>query len=479
MDPQTYTVKALDDWALDILALPFGGPDNKDAQGEWFAADTQTHEDKWPLPPLVYYHGLDDAGQPTGDPEYIGKTTERRTDDRGVWYRAILDKASELAKRVWDAAQQGIARASSGTAGHLRRVDPDGHIRQWPVVEVSVFEALNGKAPSNRYAIATPAMAKAVYERAGIAWPDTIEAPEATPEVDAQAPTADAESATKTESTEQVAQGVVEMDAQEFKTILDAALTPLAAKLAEVVADVDKIKAEPPETKAAGTVTVTHDEADTIFTSLADECRAVQAYEVTKGRTMHPRLKGLEHVASEEMRATKQTGANEGIPAEGGFLLEPTLTGELLKPLHEVGPFSRMCRRLPVGTNSNSGWINGVDETSRATGARWGGIRGYRLGEGADKTPSQPKFRRINWELKKYAVLVYATDELLQDAAQFSSIVSQGAAEELAFMANDDILTGNGAGGPFGILQAGCLVTVAIEAAQLADTVVLENLEHM
>ena len=128
--------------------------------------------------------------------------------------------------------------------------------------------------------------------------------------------------------------------------------------------------------------------------------------------------------------------------------------------MHEVGPFSNLARKLPVSSNSNYGWINGVDESSRETGSRWGGIRGYRLAEAGTKTSSKPTFRRINWELKKYAVLVYGTDELLADAAQFSEVVKQGSQEELAFMLNDDIMNGLGTAGPQGFMQSGSLITV-------------------
>lgn len=476
---QNKSVKAIDegeDWELDILGVPFGGPEDKDSDGEYFAADTQTHEDKFPLPPLVYYHGLDDSGKPTGDPEYIGKTTGRRVDEHGIWFRGVLDKTSALAKRVWDAARMGLARASSGTAAHLRRVDSDGHIRQWPVVELSVFEALNGKQPANPYAVALP-VSKAIYKAAGINWPAGMEVLEATPGAEQSA--AGAMDAITTVQTKTTTQGVTEMEANELKTALAEAVRPLVEKITKLQGDLDAIKAEPAvENKAAG-VSVTHDEADNPFTTLAEQCIAVKSYEVSRGRHMDPRLGRLEHVSADDMQATKQTGANEGTPSMGGFLLEPTLGGEFLRPLHEAGPFSRMVRPLPVSSNSNYGWVNGVDETSRATGSRWGGIQGYRMSEGGAKTPSRPKFRRINWELKKYAVLVYGTDELLQDAAMFSTIVTEGASEEINFMANDDIFEGIGLGGPLGILTSGCLVTVNGEAGQLADTVVNENINNM
>jgi len=475
MEEQGYTVKAAGDWEIDILGIPYGDPQHKDAQGEYFTADTAYHEDRFPLPPLVYYHGLDDSGKPSGDPEYIGTTVKRWVDKAGVWFRGVLDKTSELAKRVWEAAQQDKARASSGSIAHLTRTDPDGKITEWPVAELSVFELGGGKRPANPYAVALPAM-RAVYEAAGIAMPQDIEALEATPEGAGLLASADAASATTTEPTADT-QGVIEMDISELKAALAESLDPLSAKVAQLATELEQIKAEPPKQDESAGVAVKRDEADAKFVSMAEQCQAIKR--ASTGGRFDPRLARLKNAYEQDTDGMKASGANEAVPAQGGFLLEPTLVGDFLKPLHEEGPFSKMVRKMPVEANSNYGWINGIDETSRANGSRWGGIRGYRLGEADAKTGSKPKFRRINWELKKYAVLVYATDELLQDAGQFSAIVNQGASEEMSFMANDDILNGAGANGPLGILNAGCLVTQAAEAGQLADTVVQENLEKM
>ena len=63
-----YAVKAVGDWELDVLGVPYGGPDNRDADGEYFAADTKFHADKFALPPAVYYHGYEDKGKPSGSP---------------------------------------------------------------------------------------------------------------------------------------------------------------------------------------------------------------------------------------------------------------------------------------------------------------------------------------------------------------------------------------------------------------------------
>ncbi len=224
-----------------------------------------------------------------------------------------------------------------------------------------------------------------------------------------------------------------------------------------------------PTINAAG-VQVTHAEEDTPFSSMGAFLGAVKTATLTQGRELAPRLKALN---------IKALGANELVGSEGGFLLEPSFVAELLKPLHDTGPFSSRAAKLAIGPNANGVIVRAVDETSRATGSRWGGIRGYRLAEAGTKTESTPTFRFIELRLKKYAVLCYATEELLQDTTALAGIIQQGAAEELDFMVNDDILNGAGNAGPMGILVSGALVSVSKESGQTAATIVTENIVKM
>lgn len=186
MAPEMITIKAAGDWELDVLGVPYGDASNRDSDGEWFDSETRLHDDKFGLPPVVYYHGMTESGKPDGQPQYIGKTVRRWVDQAGVWFRVVLDRANEYAKRVWEAAQAGSARASSGSVAHLARVGTDGHIVEWPVAELSVFDAAGRRQPANRYAVAVP-VAKALYERAGIDWPDSDE-PETEPDAEQAAP---------------------------------------------------------------------------------------------------------------------------------------------------------------------------------------------------------------------------------------------------------------------------------------------------
>jgi len=224
-----------------------------------------------------------------------------------------------------------------------------------------------------------------------------------------------------------------------------------------------------PTINSAG-VAVTHDEADTPFKSIGEQLAAVKTATLTQGRELAPRLKALN---------IKALGANELVGSEGGFLLEPAFVDGLLTPLHDTGPFSSRAAKLSIGPNSNGLTVRAVDETNRATGSRWGGIQGYRLAEAGTKLATTPTFRLIELRLKKYAVLCYATEELLQDTTALGGIIQQGASEELDFMINDDIMNGLGVGGPLGILNSGALVTVTKEGGQLADTVVTANIFKM
>ena len=158
------------EWALDVLGAPFGGPHNLDADGEYFDAATDFHDDKFGLPPVVYYHGRQGDGKPAGTPVYLGRTIKRWIDKAGVWFRVVLDKATDEARRIWEAAQQNTARASTGTLGNLARVDRGGHIREWPIAELSLLDAEGKRQPANRYAVVMLAM-KAVYDAAGLELP--------------------------------------------------------------------------------------------------------------------------------------------------------------------------------------------------------------------------------------------------------------------------------------------------------------------
>lgn len=172
-------------------------------------------------------------------------------------------------------------------------------------------------------------------------------------------------------------------------------------------------------------------------------------------------------------------GANVAAPSEGGFLMETQYSAGIWKRTYEQGAILGRCFRIGIGDNADSVVINGLDETSRATGSRWGGVRAYWVAEAGTITASQPKFNQIRLSPHKLAVLVYATSEMLRNPGALESVVNQVVPQEIVFTAEDAIVNGTGAGMPQGVTSAPCKIEVSAEAGQAADTVVAENVSKM
>jgi len=181
----------------------------------------------------------------------------------------------------------------------------------------------------------------------------------------------------------------------------------------------------------------------------------------------------------ERLFEVKALGLNEEIGSEGAFLLQPNISQELWQRVYEVGAFASRCRKFPIPAGSNTLTINAVDEASRVTGSRLGGVQSYWIGPGATITPSKPKFRQIDLRLKKLASMYYATDEELSDVATLQATCGDFMTADMAWMLDEGIYTGSGAGQPLGVMNSPALVTVAKEAGQVAASVVAENITKM
>ena len=173
------------------------------------------------------------------------------------------------------------------------------------------------------------------------------------------------------------------------------------------------------------------------------------------------------------------TGAGERPPEDGGFMVDQPLGSKFIDKIHQTGQVASMCDRTPIGAGANGIKFNGIDETSRADGSRWGGVRAYWTDEAAAMTASQPKFSQVSMSLEKLTCLFYATDELLQDSAALASRVESSMTQELAFKLDDAIIEGDGAGKPLGLLNAPCTISVAAETSQASSTIVAENIIKM
>jgi len=201
--------------------------------------------------------------------------------------------------------------------------------------------------------------------------------------------------------------------------------------------------------------------------SFGEQLRAVAAHANSHGQTTDKRL-----------HTKAPAGMNVSIPSEGGFLIAPEFAEGIMSIVHEQEPLLDRIDVVPIQASSIK--IRAIDESSRADGSRRGGVLGYWVEEGGSLTASKPKFRLIELNPRKLAVLAYITEEMLQDEPQaMDQVISTGAAEEIGFKTGDAIFNGAGVVKPLGILNSPCLISQAKETSQTADTVVTENIVNM
>ena len=173
------------------------------------------------------------------------------------------------------------------------------------------------------------------------------------------------------------------------------------------------------------------------------------------------------------------SGLNEGVPSEGGFLVQQDFAAAMLEAAYQTGILASRCRSIPLSASSNGVKIPGIDEKSRADGSRYGGIRAYWEGEADTITATKPKFRLLDLKLRKLTGACYLTDELIQDTVALAAWVSEAFAGEFGFKLDDAIVNGTGAGQPLGFMNAPALIVVAKENGQAADSIEAKNIVKM
>lgn len=204
------------------------------------------------------------------------------------------------------------------------------------------------------------------------------------------------------------------------------------------------------------------------FTSLADF--AVAVAEARNPRT-DERL----------MKVAAGTGLQQSISQDGGVLVPPAYSKRIWEGVQQRSQsLLSMCDQIPIDMGVESLTVPAINETSRADGSRWGGVRGYWKAELSQMTSSAAKLRDVKLTPQELYVFSYISDKLLRNAPQAASrLMETGAADEIAFKVGDSIINGDGNGKPLGILNSACIISVAKETGQAATTLVAKNFSKM
>ena len=236
---------------------------------------------------------------------------------------------------------------------------------------------------------------------------------------------------------------------------------------------------EPEQTRE---IVVGHDRAVAKgFDNIGEQLQAIAhaSHPESRYETIDKRLFHVQERGGNPAGEIRQSGASEAVASKGGYLVQKEFSESITERVYSTGEIASRVMRQTVGPNANGIKFNIIDESSRAAGSRFGGVRGYWVAEAGALTSSEPTFAQIELTLKKLAALFYATEELLMDQTALAGLVERVVPQELTFMLENSILEGSGSGQPLGISNSAAVVTQAKEGSQTATTINANNVEKM
>jgi len=151
----------------------------------------------------------------------------------------------------------------------------------------------------------------------------------------------------------------------------------------------------------------------------------------------------------------------EGEDSQGGFLVPTQYRANLLQTALETAFFYPRAQFIPMATSKIEIPAMFDDDHSGDAVDFYGGVNIIRVAERDQKTKSKPRFGNVELNLHEVAGLVYVTNNLLEDSAiSVEAILNSVFSQAIAFVVDDDCITGDGAGKPEGFLNSPALVTV-------------------
>jgi HK97 family phage major capsid protein len=449
----------------------YGG---KDIDGEHFSKKTD-FESSYTKTGRLYVdweHGLEKEPAPNKD-EVLGYVdwSTSKSDELGLWVERVLHRRNAYMRYIEPLIKNGLVGNSSEAIPSGVETTQKGEIVKWPLrrdtltvnpaeprmMTDNVITAIKALAQSNPNLEALlpeesdDSTRNATEEKAGAITPErTLEVTAMTDDeklIEEKQEEPEVDNEIKSEKSPEIKK--MEFTKEELQELVDGAVTGAVDKAMKALPAVPK------------DVKVEKDEADQPWDNPGEYFQAV------KNASLYP---GNEDVRLKSLKAGG-TGLSENVPADGGYLLAPQVAGGIIEAMWGGGELLSRVASDPIGPNSNSMLYNAVDESSRAEGSRWGGVRGYWMAEAGTITASQPTFRQMELKLKKVAALCYATDELLADATALESWLSRTVPAELRFQVENAYFQGNGVGKPLGIMNSPALVSVTrIDANEVDET---------
>ena len=470
----TDSVKALDEsLSLEVLGLPFG----TDRQGQVFDQNTNIGLQPGDAVPAFYWHGY--AERNAGAVKSIGRAIYDRVDAAGHWFKVVLDGTSEAARKIYEDAKAGLARASSDSSSHLVRpfgiVGKPGNVTNWPIFGLSLMDSTTAQTAVNPRAIAMAA-AKALIE--GSEQDDADEAGEATkagavfamrnrerikalrklldelaaemPEEDTAAP-ANADTAAKGEQ--------ITMDQVTENTAVD---TPAGERATVEGVDIEAVKAELRaefEQKLAESNRLKFASVN-VNTSKGDAAKADKSKLLEDAYMDYIRTG-----AKEAFQSAAKATMNQTTDGQGGYLVPTKYSNDIVEPLNYGSVLRQAGAKVIPVEGTDSFRVPSLTNSTRAV------VKA----ESAAYVAAEPAVDEVEFTPWKLTKLVKVTEELMANSRidVYGNIIAPDAANAFVLAENADFATGNGSATAQGItVGASVGVTAAGTNAITADEII-------
>lgn len=146
--------------------------------------------------------------------------------------------------------------------------------------------------------------------------------------------------------------------------------------------------------------------------------------------------------------------------AEGGFAIPEQFRPELLQVQPQEAIFRPRCTVIPAGDPPDARiTMPALDQT--ASENVYGGVVVAKVNEGGTKSETDLRLKEVSLEPGEVAAYITTSDKLLRNWQAASGLIGAQLRKAIIGWEDYQILRGNGIGGPLGILDAPCSITVS------------------
>ena len=169
----------------------------------------------------------------------------------------------------------------------------------------------------------------------------------------------------------------------------------------------------------------------------------------------------------------KARGLTTAVGEDGGFLLNP----EIAPTIETLFVQNDLASRVDtIQTSATAFNFPRAKDLNRNDNYRHGGVMHHWIDEGDPAAESRPKLAFTEIKMRKLAVFVFMTSEIMNDTAfAVEKFVRDAVREEINFALSRAIMWGSGINEPMGFANGGSVISVAEESSQSANTFLAEN----